>query len=51
MKKRVLYLVVAIPLTAVLMGAVTLFIAFSDPDRGVRDAQAPLSKTSWQEGR
>jgi hypothetical protein len=49
MKRGVLFLVVGIPCTAVLVGALMLFLAFSEPDRGVRYDGKPLSKTSWQE--
>lgn len=42
-----LYLIIGIPLTALLMGIVTLFIAFSNPDPGVEMDGDPLSKTSW----
>lgn len=47
-KNPALLLVIAIPCTAVLMGAISLFLAFSQPDRSVRDDTVPLSKTSWQ---
>lgn len=49
MKRGVLYLVIGIPLAAVLMGAVTLYVAFSNPDPGVQQDAVPLSKTSWRE--
>ncbi|MEQ8861026.1 MAG: hypothetical protein RIC56_20455 [Pseudomonadales bacterium] len=45
----VLYLVVAIPLTAVLMGILTLYLAFSNADPGVGLEQPAMSKTSWRE--
>jgi len=51
MKRGVLYLVIGIPVAAVLMGVVTLYVAFSNPDPGVQRDGAPLSKTSWQEQR
>jgi hypothetical protein len=44
----VLYLVIAIPCTAVVLGALMLYIAFSQPDPGVQPDGVPLSKTSWQ---
>lgn len=44
-----LYLVIAIPCAAILMGAVSLYIAFSQPDRGVHPDGVPLSKTSWRD--
>ncbi|MFU8816284.1 MAG: hypothetical protein ACNA7W_13120 [Pseudomonadales bacterium] len=49
MKRGVLYLVVGIPLCAVLMGTLMLYLAFSNPDSSVREDGKPLSKTSWQE--
>jgi hypothetical protein len=49
MKRAVLFLVVGLPCTALAMGALMLFLAFSEPDRGVRYDGTPLSKTSWQE--
>lgn len=45
------YLIVAIPLMALVMGVVILYLAFSNPDSGVRQDGKPLSKTSWQEAR
>lgn len=49
MKKRMLFLVVSIPLASVLMGAVLLFLANSYDDAlEPHDAQ-PLTKTSWEE--
>ena len=48
MKNRILYLIVGIPAAAVLMGIVTLYIAFSNPDPGVPMDQPPMSKTSWR---
>ena len=44
------YLLIGIPLTSVLLGAVTLYFAFTTTDRDVRLQElAPMSKTSWQE--
>jgi hypothetical protein len=49
-KVGMLYLLIGIPLTSVLMGAVTLYFAFTSTDRDVRlQEAAPMSKTSWQE--
>lgn len=48
MKNRVLYLVVGIPALAVLMGMVTLYVAFSSADPGVELDQPVMSKTSWR---
>lgn len=48
MKNRILYLVIGIPASAVLMGIVTLYLAFSTADPGVPMDRPALSKTSWQ---
>ncbi|HEX7034679.1 MAG TPA: hypothetical protein VF210_02835 [Pseudomonadales bacterium] len=48
MKNRILYLVIGIPASAVLMGIVTLYLAFSNPDPGVPMDQPALTKTSWK---
>jgi len=49
-KRGMIYLLIGIPLTSVLLGAVTLYLAFSTTDREVRiQQQEPMSKTSWQE--
>jgi hypothetical protein len=45
----VLYLVIAIPSTAVVLGILLLYIAFSQPDPGIQPDGVPLSKTSWQQ--
>jgi len=45
-----IYLLIGIPLTSVLLGVLTLYLAFSTTDRDVRLQElAPLSKTSWQD--
>lgn len=49
MKRGMLYLVIAIPLAAVLMGVVTLYVAFSGPNQAIEKVERPLSKTSWHE--
>ena len=49
MKNKILYLVVGIPLAAVVMGAATLYIAFTQPDPTIPMERPALSKTSWQE--
>jgi hypothetical protein len=46
-----LYLVIAIPCAAILMGVISLYIAFSQPDPGVQPDGVPMSKTSWREQR
>ena len=49
-KNGMIYLLIGIPLTSVLLGVLTLYLAFSTPDRDVRLQElAPLSKTSWQD--
>ena len=39
----------ALPLAAVLMGAVTVYLTVRYPDSEVKADAAPLSKTSWRE--
>jgi len=46
MKRGVLYLVIGVPLSAVIMGVLILYLALSNPDPGVRYDGPPLSKTS-----
>jgi len=46
-----LVLVIGVPLAAVLMGIVTLVLAFGNPDRPVRGALPELDKRSWVESR
>ena len=48
MKRITLYLVILIPAASVVMGAVNLYFAFSDPDPVVRLQDPPLGKTSWR---
>jgi hypothetical protein len=49
-KNGMIYLLIGIPLTSVLLGVLTLYLAFSTTDRDVRLQElAPLSKTSWQD--
>lgn len=49
MKRGVLYLLIAVPVVTVIMGGVTLYLAFSDPPQAVEIEAKPLSKTSWRE--
>ena len=49
MKHGVLYLIIAIPLASVIMGVVSLYVAFSNADVVVTAPAQPLSKSSWQE--
>ena len=48
MKRGVLYLLIALPLASVLMGAISFYIAFSDPDPVIEQSARVLGKTSWQ---
>lgn len=48
MKPRILYLIVGIPAAAVVMGMITLYLAFSHPDQSIVVERPALSKTSWQ---
>jgi len=48
MKRGVLWLVVLIPFTSVLVGALILYLALANPDVEVEQSLAPMSKTSWQ---
>jgi hypothetical protein len=48
MKRLPIYLLIGIPLASVVMGIITLIVAFSGPDQELPDAQAPLRKTSWR---
>jgi hypothetical protein len=41
-------LLFGIPGAAILMGAITLFVAFSGPDQELPASEMPLSKSSWQ---
>jgi hypothetical protein len=44
-----LYLIIGIPAVSVLMGIVTLYVAFSHPDQSIPMERPAMSKTSWQE--
>jgi len=48
MKRLPLYLLISIPAASVLMGIVSLYVAFSGPSQEISVEQPPLSKTSWQ---
>ena len=50
-KRGMLWLIVGIPVAAVLMGIVSVWIALSDPDPGVELDARPLSKTSHRDAR
>jgi hypothetical protein len=44
-------LLIAIPGISVLLGIVTLILAFGGPDQEIHTELVPLSKTSWEQGR
>lgn len=48
MKNKVLYLVIGIPVVAVLMGMFTLYLAITHADPGVQIHHTALTKTSWR---
>jgi len=48
MKRLTLILVIAIPAAAVVMGAISLYLALQGPDQEMPLEKAPLNKTSWQ---
>lgn len=48
MKRLPIILVIAIPAAAVVMGMITMYLAFQGPDQEVLIDGAPLSKTSWR---
>lgn len=50
-KNGVLYLLIGIPVASLLMGAITLYVAFSYQDHVVTTEHPPLTKMSWQEER
>lgn len=50
-ERGVLYLLIAIPVASLLMGAVTLYVAFTYRDPVVTTEHAPLTKMSWEEER
>jgi hypothetical protein len=49
MKRGMMVLLIAIPATAVLMGAITAYLAVSTPEAVVEREAPPMSKTSWRE--
>ena len=50
MKDRwIILLLMAIPLAAVLMGAVSMYLAYQGPDQEMLIREPPASKTSWQQ--
>ena len=51
MKRGIIILMLGIPAASLIMGAITLYIAFSTPSQEISVDHAPLSKTSWQSER
>jgi hypothetical protein len=49
MKRLPIYLLIGIPVASVLMGIITLIVAFSGPPQELPVVESPLSKTSWHE--
>lgn len=49
MRRGVLYLVIGIPASAVLLGMVLLYVAFTNADPGIEIDEPPMSKSSWRE--
>jgi hypothetical protein len=50
-KNGVLYLLIGIPVASLLMGVITLYVAFTYRDHVVATEHPPLTKMSWQEER
>ena len=48
MKRLPLLLIIALPALSVIMGLVTLYVAFSGPQQELSIDRPPLDKTSWQ---
>jgi|GEM_PF-6559300 len=48
-RNGIIYLLIAIPVASLLMGAVSLYVAFEQGDAAINTGAAPLSKTSWQQ--
>ncbi len=50
MKDRLIILaLISIPAAAVLMGAISMYLAFRGPSQEIPIDRTPASKTSWQE--
>lgn len=50
MKDRLtVILLMSIPAAAVVMGMITMYLAYQGPDQEIPVGEAPLSKTSWQD--
>jgi hypothetical protein len=48
-KRAMIYLLIAIPAAAVVMGVVTAYLAITTPEAVVEREAPPLSKTSWRQ--
>ncbi len=48
MKRLPVILLISIPAAAVVMGMITMYLAYQGPDQEIPVGDAPLSKTSWQ---
>jgi hypothetical protein len=44
-----IYLLIALPAAAVIMGSITLYFAITTPEAVVVREAPPLSKTSWRQ--
>jgi len=49
MKHKMLWLIIGIPLAAIVMSSISLYVALSNPDPGVELDARPLSKTSHRD--
>lgn len=49
MKRLPVILLIAIPAAAIVMGAISLYLAMQGPSQELPVTEAPLSKTSWQQ--
>ena len=47
--KRIVVLLIVLPITSVIMSGITLYVALSEPDPTVVQEARSLSKTSWRE--
>ena len=47
--KRIVVLLIVLPIASVIMSGITLFVALSEPDPTVERETPSLSKTSWRE--
>lgn len=47
--KRIIFLLIVLPVASVIMSGITLYVALSEPDPIVEREARSLSKTSWRE--